>query len=42
MVDISKATAEAIVVPCLASDREHKLTQKMSKFLGVNIHDVTI
>jgi hypothetical protein len=42
MVDIYKATAEAIVVPCLANDREHKLTQRMSKFLGLNIHDVMI
>lgn len=38
--DLSKLNVEAIVAPCIANDRDHKHTTRISKFIGRDVHDV--
>lgn len=40
MYDVYKTRSQAIVVPCLLNDSNHKLTTRMTKLLGANIHEV--
>jgi len=39
MYDVYKTRSQAIVVPCLLNDSNHKLTTRMTKLLGANIHE---
>lgn len=40
MYDVYKSNATAVVVPCLLNEPNNKLTQRMCKFLSMNIHEV--